>query len=105
MRGYPRATFESGHDIEFLDIAEQIEKGVKRGRIPDGEALEVLHSFYQSNSLTLPVLEDEDSPENKIITLTEDLSEKIKKSPSLVSQASQLLFELNSKYPVTEEKN
>lgn len=100
----PLGKSETGNDLNFLDIAEQLEKGTKWGRVPTEEALQVLNSFYQSNSLQLPTLDDSESPENKVISLTEDLAQKLESNPVLVAKAVSALSELNDKYPVADQK-
>ena len=93
----PSAYTESGHKKELLDVAEQVEKGVKWNRIPTSEALALLKSFIDEHP--------EPSPEDDLdecITLMEKIENGVKGGWIPEDEAIKLLKELNDKYPVTE---
>ncbi len=97
---------ESGHNRELLDLAEQIEKGVKWNRIPAEEASQLLrdlNSKYPEKDVTSETSVPEEKPVDEldaIITVMERIEDGVKSGRIPTSEAITALQTLNDKYPV-----
>ena len=101
-----RPNTESGFNRELLDLAEQIEKGVKWNRIPMQEAsqlLQELNNKYPEKAEPLVTSETEEKPLDELdslIGVMEQIEDGVKSDRIPTDEAISVLQKLNDKYPV-----
>ena len=101
---------ESGFNRELLDLAEQIEKGVKWNRIPMEEASQLLRELNgkypkkAAPSETSPLEEESVDELDSLITAMEQIENGVKSGRIPVGEAVSAFRGLNDKYPVKESE-
>ncbi len=94
---------ESGHSAELLDLAEQIEKGMKWGRIPAVEAIGNLRKLKDAYLPNVESLSQSSGDEEEILLgLMEVIENAVKSGAIPANEAVSIFDELNNKYPIKE---
>jgi len=97
-----------GFSFELLDLAEQIEKGVKCDRIPMNEALETLRNFDKAYPKKAGISEKHLSEKgcldelDVLITIMEQIENGEKSGRIPTKKAISFFRKLNDKYPIEE---
>jgi len=97
-----RSLHESGQDVELGDLSEQIEKGVKWGRIPEEEAMLSLGTLLRKFVPGVVPIERSLGGEDRLLGTMETVVGAVKSGSIPIQEVVAVMRELIDRFPVQE---